>query len=73
MTSTVMLIIVLAILGIVGNWIGVTFIIDACSFYGLAVIFGLLLGICICMLSTLCILIATCMTAETWEEYHNEK
>lgn len=70
MTSSVILIIVLAIIGILGNWLGVAFIIDACSFYGLAVIFGLLLGLCICLLSTICIVLATCVFAESWEESH---
>ena len=73
MISNVFSIIILTILGVIGNWTGVAFIIDACGFYGLTVIFGLLLGLSICMVSTICIVIATCLTAETWEEYHNEK
>ena len=73
MISSVIAIIILTILGVIGNWTGVAFIIDACGFYGLAVIFGLLVGLCICMISTISIVIATCLAAETWEEYHHEK
>ena len=73
MISSVFSIIIFTILGVIGNWAGVAFIIDACGFYGLTVIFGLLFGLCICMVSTISIVIATCLTAETWVEYHHEK